>query len=435
MHCAIKLHSLRVTSVPKSELAGDSVLDLQRLCQLMARTARGFAFVVFLVGMCGTALAEYRLGSGDILEVAVFGRADLSRRTSVDADGNISVPLVGEVNVNGMALIELRSKLKNLLSTNESVRQADVLVELIEHRPFYIHGDVARAGSYPFKPNMTVRHAVALAGGMDITRQRSNNSPLEGAALRGRYNSLLVDASRQQIRITGLRAELEGKAEFEAPASVSTPADKEAIAEIVQLEKTSLQARVSALAQEREYLGRALSLADTNVSALDRAQKQDEEATRQQVEELAKIVELSRRGLAAPGRVSEEQRATVLLKSREMDTASRLAIARQSREELRRKLEKADDRQTRVARELQDAITALEGLYTQLAAVREQLALAGSLGMQMMSGDENPPEILIIRKIKDAPVRLTANEDMNIEPGDVIELKLRLNWPSSGLGN
>ncbi|MEE1658401.1 polysaccharide biosynthesis/export family protein [Microvirga sp. CF3062] len=411
------------------------MLGSLRLIQLISWSFRGFAIAVFLAGMCGTALAEYRLGSGDVIEVAVFGRADLSRRTSVDVDGNISLPLVGEVNVNGMALTELRSKLKNLLSTNESVRPADVLVDLIEHRPFYIHGDVARAGSYPFKPNLTVRHAVALAGGMDITRQRSNNSPLEGAALRGRYNSLLVDASRQQIRITGLRAELEGKAEFEAPASVSTPADKKAIAEIVQLEKASLQARVSALAQEREYLGRALGLADANVSALDRAQKQDEEATRQQVEELTKIVDLSRRGLAAPGRVSEEQRATVLLKSREMDTASRLAIARQSREELRRKLEKADDRQTRVVRELQDAITALEGLYTQLAAVREQLALAGSLGMQMMSGDQNPPDIVIIRKIKDAPVRLTANEDMNVEPGDVIELKLKLNWTGSGLAN
>jgi len=396
---------------------------------------RCFVLSVLLAGMCGPALAEYRLGSGDVLDVTVFGRPDLSRRTGVDVDGNISVPLVGEVNVKGVALSELRSKLKNLFSTNESVRPSDVLVELIEYRPFYIHGDVAKAGAYPFKPNLTVRQAVALAGGMDLTQQRFNNSPLQGAELRGRYNALLVEASKQQIRVTGLRAELEGKTDFKVPSSVAASTASDMVAEISQLEQNSLKARVSALAQEREYLSRALDLADENVSALDRGQKQDEEATRQQVEELAKIVDLSRRGLAAPGRVSEEQRATVLLKSREMDTAARLAVARQAREELRRKLEKADDRQTRVARELQDAIATLEGLYTQLAALREQLVLAGRVGAQAMSDEQSPPEIFIIRKVKDASVKITANEDTDIEPGDVVELKLKMNWADLRLEN
>ncbi|WP_262300265.1 polysaccharide biosynthesis/export family protein [Microvirga sesbaniae] len=400
-----------------------------------ARVRLCLTVALLSAGMCGTALAEYRLGSGDVVDVAVFGRPDLSRRTTVDVDGNISVPLVGEVNVSGMALTDLRSRLKSLLSTNESVRPPDVLVELIEYRPFYIHGDVAKAGSYPFKPNLTIRQAVALAGGADMTRQRFASSPLEGAELRGRYNSLLMEASKQQIRVMGLRAELDGKTEFKTPASVNTPASKDVVAEISELEMNSLKARVAALAQERDYLGRALELADANVSALDRGQKQDEEATRQQLDELAKIVDLSRRGLAAPGRVSEEQRATVLMKSREMDTTARLAVARQAREELRRKLEKADDRQTRVTRELQDAIASLEGLYTQIAAVREQLSLAGSVGAQLMSDEQNPPEIFIVRKVKGAAVRLKANEDTDVEPGDVVELKLKPNWIGPGVGN
>lgn len=435
MYREIPFHSLSLPCQPDQDMIKPFGSGTRCSMRLSQQIQVSLALAFLLAGVSGPALAQYRLGSGDIIDVSVFGRTDLSRRTGVDADGNISVPLVGEINVSDMALTDLRSKLKNLLSTNESIRPADVLVELIEYRPFYIHGDVAKAGSYPFKPNLTVRQAIALSGGIDITREGARRSPLESAELRGRHNALLIEAAKQQIRVTGLRAELEGNTGAKIASPTISSASKDVMSEIAQLEQQSLKARVTALAQERQYLDRALELSDANISALDRGQSQDEEAAKQQAEELARIAELSRRGLAAPGRVSEEQRATVLLKSREMDTKARLAIARQAREELRRKLEKADDRQTRVTRELQDAITSLEGLYTQLTAVREQLALVGDVASQTMANDQNPPEILIIRKVDGSSMKLAADEDRNIEPGDVVEVKLKPSWSNFGLGN
>jgi len=397
---------------------------------------RNLALGLFLVccALPAPASAQYRLDSGDVLDVAVFGRADLSRRINVDVDGNVSVPLAGEIHAAGMSLTELRAKIKGLLSTNDLVRPADVIVDLVEYRPFYIDGDVAKGGAYPYRPNLTVRQALALAGGIDAARQRANVSPLQGAELRGRYNALLVEAAKQQVRVNSLRAELEGKAEVKLPA-LPSPGSKEFLAEVAQLEQQSLKARQLALAQEQEHLKRAISLADDNVTALDRGQQQDQEATRQQSDELAKIVDLNRRGLAAPGRVSEEQRATILMKSREMDTSSRLAGARQEREELLRKMEKADDRQTRVTRELQDAITTLQGLYAQLDALREQLVLTGSVGAQAADGEQKPPEISIVRRQGNARVSLAANEDTEVQPDDVIQFKVNFDWMSPALGN
>ena len=118
--------------------------------------------------------AEYRLDSGDIVEVSVFGRNDLNRRTTVDVEGNILVPLIGAVKACGVTLSDLRAKVKELLATSDSVRGADVIVDLIECRPFYVYGNVARAGAYPYRPGMTARHALALAGGLDTLRAQQS---------------------------------------------------------------------------------------------------------------------------------------------------------------------------------------------------------------------------------------------------------------------
>ena len=43
------------------------------------------------------AAAEYRLGPGDVMEISVFGVADMKRRVTVNVDGNVSMPFLGEV--------------------------------------------------------------------------------------------------------------------------------------------------------------------------------------------------------------------------------------------------------------------------------------------------------------------------------------------------
>src|SRR6478609_8463120 len=91
------------------------------------------ACALVLLALMGApaAYAEYRLGSGDTIEVAVFGRNDLTRRAIVDADGKIQVPLIGEVMASGLTMSELRAKIKELLATSDSVRGGDVIVDIV----------------------------------------------------------------------------------------------------------------------------------------------------------------------------------------------------------------------------------------------------------------------------------------------------------------
>jgi polysaccharide export outer membrane protein len=382
--------------------------------------------------------ADYRLDSGDIIEVSVFGRNDLNRRTTVDVEGNILVPLIGAVKASGVTLSALRAKVKELLATSDSVRGADVIVDLIECRPFYVYGNVARAGAYPYRPGMTARHALALAGGIDTLRAQQStttSSPLTIAELRGRYRTLAGEYARQQIKVAALRAEAAGKTEIDLNAIPNASRLPGVAEELVDLETQYLKASQSGREQEQKHLAAALDLADSHVTALELGQKNDQEATKQQADELARVAELSRRGLASASRTTDEQRATVLLRSREMDTAARLAQARQARQEVLRNLQKVDDRKIRLPQELQVAVVALEGIHSQLNAVGEQLVTTGTMGTQSDSKGRSASEITIVRRKADATVKLIATEDTLVEPDDIVEIAIKFEWLNVAPGN
>lgn len=107
---------------------------------------------------------EYRLGPGDHLRVVVFGQADLSGEYVVSADGTVTYPLVGAVPAQNQTTDEFGAALAERLSRG-FVRAPNVSVQVTTYRPFYILGEVNEPGTYPFTAGLTVRRAVATAGG------------------------------------------------------------------------------------------------------------------------------------------------------------------------------------------------------------------------------------------------------------------------------
>ncbi|WP_210485783.1 polysaccharide biosynthesis/export family protein [Microvirga antarctica] len=383
------------------------------------------ALLLSAIAWAPPALADYKLDSGDTIEVSVFGRNDLARRAMIDADGKIQVPLIGEVAASGLTMSELRARIKDLLATSDSVRGGDVIVDIVEHRPFYVYGNVTRGGAYPYRPGMTVRHALALAGGYETIRSQGNTTPVASAELRGRYRTLSADYAKQQVRVASLRAEAEGKSELDLSGLPRSVRSQKVVAELIELETQQLKASMDEREKEKKYLAVALQLADAQVGALDRGQKQDEEASRQQADELARVADLTKRGLASTGRTTDEQRAMVLTRSREMDTAARLAQARQAREEMARRLQKADERQAKLPQDLQVAIATLDGIGTQMEALGEQLALSGNIGSQAEATGRSTTQVAIFRKTGETQARVPATEDSPVQPGDVVEITIK----------
>lgn len=115
--------------------------------------------------------AEYRLGPGDKLRILVFNRTELSGEFTLSNQGRISYPLVGEIDAAGLTLPEFSTRLSDSLRDG-IVREPNVSVEIAAYRPFYILGEVANPGTYPYSPGLTVINAVATAGGFSYRANR-----------------------------------------------------------------------------------------------------------------------------------------------------------------------------------------------------------------------------------------------------------------------
>jgi polysaccharide biosynthesis/export protein len=114
----------------------------------------------------------YQLDTGDVVRIAVYGEDQLSDLFKVDDAGELSLPLIGAVEVRGLTTREAAGRIGSVLAQG-FIRVPDVAVEVAEYRPFYIQGEVAGSGQYPYAYGMTVRAAVSTAGGYTATANRT----------------------------------------------------------------------------------------------------------------------------------------------------------------------------------------------------------------------------------------------------------------------
>lgn len=106
----------------------------------------------------------YRLGAGDTVFVNVLRFPDLSFQATLDVQGNIIVPLVGSLALNGLTLEQTRQLVRSRL--NRFVVNPEVGVTLLAQRPVQVRilGEVIRPGFYPLlAPELS--SALISAGG------------------------------------------------------------------------------------------------------------------------------------------------------------------------------------------------------------------------------------------------------------------------------
>jgi len=115
--------------------------------------------------------AAYQLDAGDKLRVMVYGQEGLTNTYAIDAGGSITMPLIGHVPARGRTPTALAAEISAKLR-NGYIREPSVAVEIEAYRPFFILGEVAAPGQYPYVPNMTVESAVAIAGGFSPRARR-----------------------------------------------------------------------------------------------------------------------------------------------------------------------------------------------------------------------------------------------------------------------
>ncbi len=107
---------------------------------------------------------DYLLSAGDKILIDVYGEEDLRKIALISDNGQISFPFLGNIQVKGKTIKELAEYITSQLKGPFLV-DPKVTVSILEYRPFFINGEVAKPGGYPYQPGLTLRKAIALAGG------------------------------------------------------------------------------------------------------------------------------------------------------------------------------------------------------------------------------------------------------------------------------
>jgi len=385
------------------------------------------------------ARAEYRLDVGDVLEIAVAGVPDLRQRVVVQLDGTISYPLLGTFAVAGLPPSEVRAKIRATLPTkvfrqrapdgreNVVVIEPDqVTANVVEYRPIYVDGDVSRPGEQPYRPLMTVRQAVALSGGYEIVRFRMNNPFLESADQRSEYESLWTEFAKEQAHIWRLRTELGDEDNLDQKASRDAPIPASTIAQITRLEAEQLNSRQDDYLSEKEFLQRGIKQADEHIGVLSEQLQKEEQGLQADTQDLQRVTDLFGKGAVPMPRITDARRALLLSSTRKLQTTAQWMYQRKQRDDVSRQLERLDaQRRMNLLQELQDAGVRLNQIRAKLQSVGEKLQYTTLMRSQLIRGIGGQPQITIVRRAEKGRERFVAEEDSELQPGDVVEVALR----------
>ncbi len=378
------------------------------------------------------ARADYVPQRGDVLELMVAGAPALNRRLTVDSNGDISLPVLGHVRATDVGLAELGRRIQALLVDRNVVRRGQTIVSVAEYGPIYVDGDVARPGEYRYRPGMTVRSAIALAGGIDESRGVGRLSPAQLSEARAEYGATAIELARQQARIARLEANLAGAASFPLEVADTPGVPPAALREITAAEARQMEAERQARANEKGHLERALASARAEVTVIEQAEREQRASYEQAVSEAGRASDLLQRGVGTAVRIEIAERSLAQARSQLLDVQIRLRQARREVEDRAQQLQTVDDqRRANQLDQLQEAVAEASKARFRLRSARERLA---SRSEALSATDGSEPEI-VVRRLRGAEtVRLKGDLDTALQPGDSVEVvRIDLRADAAGL--
>ena len=114
------------------------------------------------------------IAEDDVLRVEVFQVSDLDRTVEVDSQGQISLPLIGEVQAAGLSSRGLEKRIEDLYGANY-LQAPEVSVSIAESNSqrVTVNSEVGNSGIYPVTANSTLLGTISQAGGLGNVADQS----------------------------------------------------------------------------------------------------------------------------------------------------------------------------------------------------------------------------------------------------------------------
>lgn len=375
--------------------------------------------------------AAYRVEPGDRVTLSVFGQPELAGDFVVGGEGNILLPLVGDVAVANLTVPELQKRVTERLADGY-LHQPVVGARISEMRPIYVLGDVKTPGSYPFRYGASVLSAIALAGGFALPEQAQFGLRTEFLLAEERVRSLESTRRALIVRRARLEAQRDDADSFRVPDELARDQGLDRLVaserEMLDVQRKAMLAEIALLQQQKPRL-------DAEIVG-NRAQATAEQTQLTLIQEhLTSYNQLINSGLARRYTGIELQREEARNKGTIARLASELARLELNIGELAVRVQDARNiYKRRVLTELQETRARLGEVETTLPTAREvreaRIQQGGALGGALAS--ELRRSVAITRLREGRTERIVADSTTALRPGDIVEIR-RDGQPDEGV--
>lgn len=395
-----------------------------------------FSGLLLVAAVDGQAWADYKLAPGDTLEISAMGVPDLHQRVAIDLDGYVAFPVFGQVKAAGRTLGDLRAELGKSIATKDfrvlttdgklvhlAVGEQEFNLAIAEYRPIFVNGDVATPGSQAFKPNLTVRQAVASAGGYDLLHMKLDNPFVLAVDARSDVEGIETELTQERITLLRLQAELANKKDFDpGKAQKTSYADT-----VATIEKLKLTERLTDADAQRSYLHKVIDAVSGKLTTLTDQASQEKEGAKLDSDEYDRVRKLLQQGVVPFTRATDARRLSLLSSTRALETDAQAEQAKRDQEDFTRQLVAYDSsRRLEILTSIQDSTAKVASLEKRLVGARQKLAVAAAMKSQLGQGKVGEKTIFIVRNIDGKPMHIEAAEDTELQPGDVVEITFKL---------
>ena len=403
---------------------------LDRAAGLLLSTVRGLLALALVLLATETSRADgYTFDTGDVLRISVVGEASYPLDVVVDDRGSISLPLLGDVQARGLTTGALSQAIQGAFQRQKLILEPFVQVQVGQYRPFFISGTVARPGSYPFQPGITVRQALTIAGGFRATITGNTEPALQIADLRSTRSGLAIEEYRLKVRLARLQAQSRQDKTFVPPPDPPIEFGGRLTADIVASEQAQLDARLGAYQDDISYLEASTVRANKEADMVAATRKEREKTANLQLEELQSARALRDKGLVTNSNVITAERAHTSYRAELAQTEFQQVQAQQemmnAQSELRKKRQAYE---MDLIAQTQDTEVELGKIQSQIRYVADKLLFIFTYGEQRTFDDlQGSVKISIFRRDREAAHDIVADENTEVKAGDVIEVSVMAN--------
>ena len=378
-------------------------------------------------------VVEWVAATGDYKEWTA-----LNGEFTVTPAGSIFIPMIGQLNVEDKTVDEISQLIGTNLKRITGLATAPTAsVEVVKYPMIYVSGSVERSGEFEFRPGLTVKQAMALAGGKERrSSPQGEYSDAEQIRYAGDLGRLELQLKQQMAKRARLMAEFSGKTAIEFPPEIASASQDPIIAQILQSETALFTARADALNRALQSASELETLLTNEISVLDeKMTTQDRQVVIAQ-DELTDISKLVDTKILTTSRKTALERTVAEMQGSKLDLVVASMQAKQKLSETKRDAETLkSQRTTEAGQELQATEADIEDTKLKRTTTLQLLQIAGasvSRYQSLKAVDLQPLEFWLTRSAADIPTTSEVAETEELQPGDVLDVRYNVSSSLQG---